>query len=237
MNYIRLDKFICSASSLSRKEAAKAIRIGRIAVNGTVIKDIGFKTDKDTDKVFLDDKQIFYKENYYIMLNKPQGYLSATEDRHFKTVMDLIDANIPKEKLFPAGRLDKDTEGFLFLTTDGPMAHKITGPKNHVPKKYYVILDMPLKYEYISVFSAGMELENGEKCKSAELSIIDEKSCYLTLTEGKFHQVKRMFLMLGLTVQYLKRVQIGGLMLDESLKTGEYRELTSEEVYKICLKK
>lgn len=234
MALIRLDKFISDSTPLTRKEASKAVRKGVVSVNGNIITDISSKVDIKSDKIIFDGKELILKENYYIMMNKPAGYLSATEDRFCQTVTELLSEDLPKEKIFPAGRLDKDTVGFLFLTTDGVLAHKVTGPKNHVPKKYFVKTDFPIKEEFIKIFKDGIELENGEMCKSADLEIIDDTSCYLTITEGKFHQVKRMFLMLGLTVIYLKRVQIGMLTLDESLKEGEYRELTDDEVLKIC---
>lgn len=237
MSIIRLDKYIADSSSYSRKESAKAIKGGNLTVNGNIIKDISYKIDTQKDEVLIFNKPLVYKEHYYIMMNKPQGYLSVTEDKKDKTVMELLDKDLPLQKLFPAGRLDKDTEGFLFITTDGPLAHKITGPKNHVPKKYYVETDLKIKNELISFFKDGITLETGELLKSADLEILSEKSCYLTITEGKFHQVKRMFLMYGLTVLYLKRVMIGNLNLDENLKLGEYRELTSDEVEKLCLKK
>lgn len=237
MGKIRLDKYISDSSPLSRKDASKVIKRGDVSVNGAVISDIAFKVDKENDIVTLMGEKLSHKQNYYIMMNKPQGYLSATEDKYDKTVMDLLDNSLPKAKIFPAGRLDKDTEGFLFLTTDGILAHKVTGPKNHIPKKYFVKLDLPLKNDLIKAFKDGVTLENGELCKSADLEITDEYNCYLTITEGKYHQVKRMFLMYGLTVTYLKRVQIGGLTLSEDLKSGEYRELTEDEVLKLCLKK
>lgn len=237
MPKMRLDKYIADASALSRKEALKAIKSGRVTINEKVITDASYKLDTEMAPVCLFGKPLIYKENYYIMMNKPRGYLSVTEDKRDKTVMELLSKDLPLNKLFPAGRLDKDTEGFLFITTDGQLAHRITGPKNHVPKKYYVTLDKPVPEALIDIFRDGVTLENDEKCKSAELEIISEKDCYLTLTEGKFHQVKRMFAVYGLTVVYLKRVMIGGLYLDESLKLGEYRELNSDEVDKLCLKK
>lgn len=237
MPKMRLDKYIADASALSRKEALKAIKSGRVTINEKAVTDTSYKLDTETASVRLFGEPLIYKENYYIMMNKPRGYLSVTEDKRDKTVMELLSKELPQNKLFPAGRLDKDTEGFLFITTDGQLAHRITGPKNHVPKKYYVALDKPVPEALIDIFKDGVTLENDEKCKSAELEIISEKECYLTLTEGKFHQVKRMFAVYGLTVVYLKRVMIGGLYLDESLKLGEYRELNSDEVDKLCLKK
>lgn len=237
MSILRLDKYIADSSSLSRKESAKAIKYGNVTVNNNTVCDISYKINTESDVVFLFNKPLTYKEHYYIMMNKPQGYLSVTEDKRDKTVMELLEKDLPIDKLFPAGRLDKDTEGFLFITTDGPLAHKITGPKNHVPKKYYVKTDLPIDEKLISSFKDGVTLETGEQCKSADLEIIDGTTCFLTITEGKYHQVKRMFMMYGLTVIYLKRVKIGNLELDESLKLGEYRELTADEVEKLCLKK
>lgn len=237
MSIIRIDKFIADSSSLSRKEATKSIKSGKIKINGETITDSSYKLNTQADLVIFCGVPIVYKENYYIMMNKPRGYLSATEDKYDKTVMELLSKELPRDKLFPAGRLDKDTEGFLFITNDGQLAHRITGPKNHIPKKYYVTLDKPVPETLIDIFRNGVTLENDEKCKSAELEIIGKKDCYLTLTEGKFHQVKRMFAVYGLTVVYLKRVMIGGLYLDESLKLGEYKELKADEVDKLCLKK
>lgn len=237
MSIMRIDKFIADSTSLSRKESAKTIKSGNVAVNNIIIKDVSYKINTDNDLVALYGNPLIYKENYYIMMNKPQGYLSVTEDKRDKTVMELLSSELPLSKIFPAGRLDKDTEGFLFLTTDGQMGHKITGPKNHVPKKYFVTLDLPLDNKLIELFKDGVILENGEECKSAILEIIDDYNCYLTLTEGKFHQVKRMFAMFDLTVTYLKRIMIGNLYMDSSLKLGEYRELTLDEVDKLCLKK
>ncbi len=239
MSKIRLDKFLSDSSTYSRKDATRLIRQGSVKVNGKTVCDGSFKVEK-SDEIMLNGEKLNYKENYYIMMNKPAGYLSATEDRYQKTVLDLLSDDIPKSKIFPAGRLDKDTEGFLFLTTDGPLAHLVTGPKNHVSKKYYVELDGELKEEFIEIFKNGIVLKNGdedEKCKTADLEILTKTTCCLTITEGKYHQVKRMFETLGRTVIYLKRLSIGKVELDKSLNLGEYREMTEDEVSRICLKK
>ncbi len=240
MAKIRLDKFLCDSSTYSRKDATALIRKSLVKVNGKTISDGAFKVDTMCDEVILNNEKLTHKENYYIMMNKPSGYLSATEDRYQKTVLDLLSDDLPKAKIFPAGRLDKDTEGFLFLTTDGPLAHLVTGPKNHVEKKYYVCLDGSLEEKFIQIFKDGIILNDMGKeeiCKSAMLEILNENSCFLTITEGKYHQVKRMFETLGRTVTYLKRVSIGNVCLDENLKSGEYREMTEDEVKGICMKK
>ncbi len=239
MAKIRLDKFLSDSSTYSRKDATKIIRQGCVKVNGKTVSDGAFKVDSENDEVLLNSQKLTHKENYYIMMNKPAGYLSATEDRFQKTVMELLSEDLPKEKMFPAGRLDKDTEGFLFLTTDGPLAHLVTGPKNHVEKKYYVELDGNLDESFIEIFKNGITLNDmgkEENCKSAKLEILTKSTCCLTITEGKFHQVKRMFASLGRTVTYLKRLSIGKVDLDETLSPGEYREMTEEEVMNICMK-
>lgn len=233
----RLDKIISNSGMLSRKDTAKIIRKGAVAINDKIVTEPSFKVDPHTDKITVNNKPFTYKQHYHIMLNKPQGYITATEDFKDKTVLDLIGDEIPKKRLCPAGRLDKDTEGFVFLTTDGNLAHKVTGPKNHVEKKYYVEIDESMEKDFIEAFKKGVVLDDGTLCKSAILEIISEKSGYLTITEGKFHQVKRMFNCVSRNVTFLKRISIGQVTLDSSLNPGEYRELTYDEVEKICLKK
>lgn len=233
----RLDKLIANCSNISRKDTVKLIKKGTVSVNSAVITDPAFKTNPNKDKITLNGKSLEFKEHYHIMLNKPQGYITATEDMKEKTVLDLIGDEIPKKKLCPAGRLDKDTEGFVFLTTDGKLAHNVTGPKNHVEKKYYVETDGDMEEAFKEVFEKGAVLEDETLCKSAKLEILSQKSAYLTITEGKYHQVKRMFNSVGRNVTFLKRVSIGAVELDPRLSLGEYRELTQNEVEKICLKK
>ncbi len=237
---IRLDKFLSDSTSYSRKDATSLIRKGSVKVNGKTVSDGAFKVDTLNDEVTLNGEKLHYKENYYIMMNKPAGYLSATEDSFQKTVLDLLSDDLPKSKIFPAGRLDKDTEGFLFLTTDGLLAHLVTGPKNHVEKTYYVEVNDTLKKDFIEIFKNGITLNDmgkEELCKSARLEILSETTCHLTITEGKYHQVKRMFEAVGRTVLYLKRLSIGKVTLDEKLVLGQYREMTEEEVINICMKK
>ncbi len=227
----RLDKILANAMVGSRKEVTKLIRGGCVTCDGVVVKDPAKKISPATCEIFLNGQRISYREHYHIMLHKPQGYICATEDLREKTVLDLLpDEMVPKHKLFPAGRLDKDTLGFVFLTTDGSLAHRITGPKNHINKKYYVETDRSMSESFRKEFQSGIVIDGGYRCKPAFFELIDEHSCYLTLFEGKFHQVKRMFEALGSTVTLLKRVQIGSVLLDDALQPGEYRFLTSKEV-------
>jgi len=227
----RLDKILANAMVGSRKEVAKLIRSGAVTVDEKTITDPATKIDPNNSNIVANGIAICYHEHFHLMLNKPDGYICATEDAREKTVLDLLpDDEFPKNKIFPAGRLDKDTEGFVFLTTDGQLAHRVTGPKNHVNKKYYVEIDKLIQSEWTNNFKQGIRIDDGYQCKPAFLEILSDNSCYLTIFEGKFHQVKRMFEALGTTVTYLKRVQIGSLLLDETLKLGEYRELTPKEL-------
>ena len=227
----RLDKILANAMIGSRKEVTKLIRAGAVTVNKTVVTDPAMKVDPNDSNIAANGVLICYREHFHLMLNKPDGYICATEDIREKTVLDLLpDDEFPKNRIFPAGRLDKDTEGFVFLTTDGKLAHRITGPKNHVNKKYYVEVAKPLLSEWTNQFQQGITIDDGYQCKPAFLEILSDFSCYLTIFEGKFHQVKRMFEALGTTVTYLKRVQIGSLLLDENLQLGKYREITHEEI-------
>ena len=178
-----------------------------------------------------------YQKYVYIMMNKPQNIISATEDMTDKTVVDVLKDKDRIHKVFPVGRLDKDTEGLMLLTNDGELAHKLISPKKDVEKKYYVEVTGELKEEYLELVKDGLVLDDGYKCKSARLEILEsskDKSCAnIYITEGKFHQVKRMMKALETTVTYLKRLSIGSLILDESLKLGEYRYLTDKELKKL----
>ncbi|MBR5240256.1 MAG: rRNA pseudouridine synthase [Clostridia bacterium] len=227
----RLDKILANAMVGSRKEVVKLIRSGAVTVNETVVTDPAAKVNPDEDHITANHIPVCYREHYHLMMNKPDGYICATEDMREQTVLDLLsDDEVPKNKIFPAGRLDKDTEGFVFLTTDGKLAHRVTGPKNHVNKKYFVKVDKTIQSEWVAEFQKGITIDDGYTCKPAFLEMLSETTCHLTIFEGKFHQVKRMFEALGTTVTYLKRVQIGSLLLDDSLKLGEYRELTPAEI-------
>ena len=233
---MRLDKFISTTTTLSRAEAKKVIKKG-ILINDKLIKSPDYKVDEINDQVILDGKRLVYQKYVYIMMNKPQDTISATEDAIEKTVVDILKEEDRIHKVFPVGRLDKDTEGLMLLTNDGELAHRLISPKKDVVKKYYVEVSGELKEEHLPIIEAGVILEDGYKCKAARLEILesseDESKANIYITEGKFHQVKRMMKSLGTTVTYLKRISIGSLKLDENLKLGDYRYLTEEELNKL----
>lgn len=233
---MRLDKFISTTTTLSRAEAKKIIKKG-ILINDILIKSSDYKVDENNDIVIVNGSRLVYQKYVYIMMNKPQNVISATEDMTDKTVVDVLKDKDRIHKVFPVGRLDKDTEGLMLLTNDGELAHKLISPKKDVEKKYYVEVTGELKEEYLELVKDGLVLDDGYKCKSARLEILEsskDKSCAnIYITEGKFHQVKRMMKALETTVTYLKRLSIGSLILDESLKLGEYRYLTDKELKKL----
>ena len=233
---MRLDKFISSNTTLSRAEAKKIIKKG-ILINNILIKSPDYKVDEINDQVMVNGNRLVYQKYVYIMMNKPKDTVSATEDAIEKTVVDILKEADRIYKVFPVGRLDKDTEGLMLLTNDGELAHRLISPKKDVVKKYYVEVSGELKEEHLSIVEAGVMLEDGYKCKPARLEILesseDKSRANIYITEGKFHQVKRMMKSLETTVTYLKRISIGGLILDENLKLGEYRYLTEEELDKL----
>lgn len=235
---MRLDKFIASQrNDISRSAVKELCRKGRVAVNGSAEVTPDMHIDAAADDIRLDGEAIAYKEHIYIMLNKPQGVVCSTKDGLSPTVLSLIPDEMKRSGLFPAGRLDKDTEGFVLITDDGDLAHRILSPKNHVPKLYYVRLEKECKEEYKERFESGITLSDGESCMPAGFEAIasDARSCFVTLHEGMFHQVKRMFEALGNSVTYLKRLQIGGLALDENLPLGGCMEIMHKEIKKIEL--
>ena len=227
---IRLDKLLSNMGKGSRSELSKTIKSGSATVNGKVVKDPAFKVDEVNDDVSYLGEKVTFKNCLYVMLNKPQGYVTATEDNYNKTVLDLIDDPLIKKRVAPAGRLDIDTEGFVFLTDDGDLNHFITGPKCHVRKRYLVHLRDELKPEDAEKLEKGVTLDDGYHTKEAKVIKIDSHKCYMDLYEGKFHQVKRMLEAVGNKVVYLKRIIIGNLELDEALELGEYRELEPYEI-------
>lgn len=228
---MRLDNFLNKALNVSRSEASKIIKNKQIKVNDTIIIKKDTYIDEQKDVIKYKDEIIEYKEFIYIMLNKPKGYLSATTDSKDKTVIDLI--NI-KRDIFPVGRLDKDTEGLLLLTNNGKYAHYLTSPNHHVVKKYYVEVEKEIFEEEIKLFCNGLEIRDGKNelyiTKPAKLELINNNSCYVYISEGKFHQIKRMFEKINNKVLYLKRVKFGNIELDPNLQLGQYRELTEEEI-------
>ena len=230
---MRLDKMLSNTGYGSRSEIKAAIKKGRIRVNGKIEKNPALHVDTQSDVVEFDGERVNYREHVYIMLNKPQGYVSATEDNRDKTVLEIINPSYLAFSPFPVGRLDKDTEGLLVLTNDGALAHRVLSPKKHVKKRYYARIDGKVTAEDIQAFKEGVQLDDGYVTLPAELEIIESaenSQIELTIVEGKFHQVKRMFEAVGKKVTYLKRLSMGNLRLDEKLQTGEYRELTEDEI-------
>lgn len=225
----RLDKYISSQTALSRKEAQKAIRDKRVTVNGEVIRAVDLKTDPDSDTVTLDGQALSFKKHVYYMLNKPAGVVSATEDRAEKTVLDILPEPLRRKGVFPAGRLDKDTTGLLILTDDGDYAHRMLSPKKHVDKRYIATLDRTPDDSICERFHEGITLGDGTACKSGQAEILVNSRVLVTISEGKYHQVKRMFAALGYRVTALERIQIGSLRLDPALSPGEVREMTDDE--------
>ena len=233
---IRLDKFLADMGVGTRAEVKKYIRQGLVEVDGALVKSPEIKVDMDTQTVCCHGKTIAYDSFVYYMLNKPAGVVSATTDIKEKTVIDLI-CDKKRKDLFPVGRLDKDTEGLLLITNDGDLAHRLLSPKKHVDKVYYAKIQGKVTKEDKYAFSNGVSIGQGETAKPAKLEILtsDEISeIRLTIQEGKFHQVKRMFESVGKKVIYLKRLSMGNLVLDEKLALGEYRLLTKEEIDNLC---
>lgn len=229
----RLDKFISSQTALSRKEAQKAIRDKRVTVNGELSRSVDIKIDTEADAVALDGKALTYQTHVYYMMNKPSGVVSATEDRVEKTVIDLLPPELRRKGLFPAGRLDKDTTGLLILTDDGDYAHRMLSPKKHVKKRYIATLDRSPDSGISARFEEGVVLKDGTVCKSGQASLLDGTRVAVEISEGKYHQVKRMFASLGYHVEALRRVRIGNLSLDAGSQPGDMRVLTAEEAAKV----
>ncbi|MGN7388364.1 pseudouridine synthase [Sporosarcina sp. SAFN-015] len=230
---MRLDKLLANMGYGSRKEVKQLLKNGSVQVNDAPVKDAALHVNPEKDEVTILGERVVYKEFIYLMLNKPQGVISATEDNRDRTVIDLLDEEHRHFEPFPVGRLDKDTEGFLLITNDGKLAHELLSPKKHVPKTYYARIDGNVDETDIEKFAEGVTLDDGYFTKPGQLSILqsgETSEIELTITEGKFHQVKRMFEAVGKRVVYLKRLSMGPLELDSSLYLGEYRELTDEEV-------
>lgn len=222
MAKIRLDKFISNQTTLSRSEARKAVFCGRVTIDGKTVNQPDMKIDEEKTVVLLDSKPIEFEKYVYLIMNKPKGVLSATNDKRDKTVVDLLPEIYSKRNIFPAGRLDKDSTGMVLLTDDGDFAHKITGPKHHIEKAYIVELDGEVTEEIIDGFKNGVTLYDGEQCLSAVCEKISTNVARVILTEGKYHQIKRMFGVFSLGVVSLHRERIGKLSLPENLAPGEF---------------
>lgn len=235
----RLDKILASQGTLSRKEVKEMIRKGRITLNGTVVKDSSTKIDENNDVVSVDGVELVLKKHIYIMLNKPQGVVSASESETDETVVDLVPDELFRKGLFPAGRLDKDTTGFVLITDDGDFAHRILSPKNHIFKTYVAELEHELSQSDIKALENGITLGDGTELKESKVEPIEDSDKPLVrimICEGKYHQVKRMFAATGNKVLSLHREKMGDLYLDEKLKPGECREITPKELAKISSK-
>ncbi|STP28609.1 ribosomal small subunit pseudouridine synthaseA [Enterococcus durans] len=236
---MRLDKFLAEVGIGSRKEVKVLIKKGQIKVNEEVIKSDKFQVKEFDDQITYLDEPLVYQKDFYYVLNKPAGVISATQDNYEQTVMDLLSDEDYREDLFPVGRLDKDTEGLLILTNDGKLAHRLLSPKKHVEKEYFAKVKGVMTEEDIDSFARGLVIDKGEQTLPAQLFIdsIDHEeetsTIRLILHEGKFHQVKRMVQAVGKEVTYLKRLRMGDFLLPESLDNGEYRELTEAELLQL----
>ncbi len=228
---LRLDKFLSGQLGISRADAKELIKKRFVTVNGGTAKLCDMKINPERDAVCCEGNALTYREHIYIMLNKPAGVVCATRDRLSETVLELIPREIRRKNLFPAGRLDKDTEGFVLITDDGEFAHAILSPKRHVDKRYFAVLENPACEEDVKLFALGMTIDGGEKCLPAKLELTENpKEVFIALREGKYHQIKRMAEASGNRIVYLRRVSIGGLELDKRLKAGEFREISPEEL-------
>lgn len=226
----RLDKLLAATGRWSRKEVKDLVRQGRVAVRGVVVARSEEKYDL-TDDIRVDGEPVCCQKYTYLMMNKPGGWLSATEDKRQQTVLDLLPEHYQKQGLFPVGRLDKDTEGLLLLTNDGELAHRLLAPKSHVDKVYLARVEGQVDQADVRAFAQGMTLDDGLQCMPAGLEPLEDgSSCLVTLREGKFHQVKRMLAYRGKPVLYLKRLSMGTLKLDKGLNCGQWRELTPLEL-------
>lgn len=230
MKAIRLDKFLADMGLGTRSEVKSFIKKKQIQINNIIQTDPSIKVDTENDTVSFNGRIISYTEFEYYMLNKPKGYVSATVDNLHPTVVSLIKDNT-KKGLFPVGRLDIDTEGLLLITNDGELAHNLLAPTKHVEKTYYVEVDNEITPDVVSSFREGMDIGEKKNTMPSELKVLSQKNtAFVTIKEGKFHQIKRMFQKNDLTVTYLKRVSMGNLKLDENLKPGEYKLLTKEDI-------
>ncbi|SHI60111.1 pseudouridine synthase [Lutispora thermophila] len=229
----RLDKVLANLGYGSRKDVKKMIKNGAVEIEDIVAVDPEIKIDPETQTIKVNGRKIEYRKYIYLMLNKPQGVITATEDRRLHTVLDLIDEEYLKFEPSPVGRLDKDTEGLLLLTNDGMLNHNLTSPRKNIDKEYYAEISGRVGVKDIEDFNRGVLLDDGYKTMPADLKILEESEVskvIITIKEGKYHQVKRMFEAVGKKVIYLKRLSMGNLKLDENLRPGEYRELTEQEI-------
>ena len=228
---MRIDKLISESGIASRKEASRAARSGGVTVDGVVVKDLSKHVDPEKCRVFYLGRELVYSRFTYVMLNKPEGYVSATDDKSLPYVTELLPEEMRRMELFPVGRLDRDTTGLMILTNNGQLAHSLLSPKHHVAKDYFFTAREPLCKGAEEQFTNGVTLADGYECKEAVLVLSDDRmSGKITLTEGKYHQIKRMIAAMGNRVVSLKRISFGTIPLDENLALGEWRYLTDEEL-------
>lgn len=237
---MRLDKILAHMGYGSRKDVRSLIRKGHVSVNSKITRNNGLQVNAEQDVIEVNGEIVHYRKHIYIMLNKPQGVISATEDARDQTVIDLLPANLQHFEPFPVGRLDKDTEGLLLLTNDGQLAHRLTSPRRGIEKTYYAKISGEVTDADVKAFQCGVTLDDGYVTKPGQLSILKSDNISeieLTITEGKYHQVKRMFLAVNHEVIYLKRIRMGDIELDDQLELGSFRELNDEELsYCLSLK-
>lgn len=228
---LRIDKFLSEMGVASRKEAAKAAKSGGVLIDGVAVKDLSSHIDPQRQSVIYLGRKIEYRKFVYVMLNKPEGYVSATDDKSLPYVTELLDEELQKRELFPVGRLDRDTVGLMILTNNGQLAHALLSPKRHVEKEYIFEAKVPMREGAEEEFQNGVTLADGYECKSAKIELTpDRMGGRITLTEGKYHQIKRMVAAQDNRVMSLERVSFGGITLDEELGRGEWRYLTDEEI-------
>lgn len=228
---MRIDKFLSEQGIASRKEAAKAAKGGGVLINGVAVKDLSTHIDPDLADVIYLGRRVEYKKFIYVMLNKPEGYVSATDDPHLPFVTELLPDELRKRDLFPVGRLDKDTVGLMILTNNGQLAHSLLSPKRHVEKDYYFTAKVPMREGVEEYFRDGVTLADGYECKSAKIVLDNDRmGGIITLTEGKYHQIKRMVAASDNRVVSLERISFGGISLDKELDRGQWRYLTTEEI-------
>ncbi len=232
----RLDKIVSGQLNISRTDVKKMVSLGQVVVNGVPARSPADKADPQQDEIMAGGVAISYKKHIYLMLNKPEGVVSATRDGKSKTVLDLVPQSMWRKGLFPAGRLDKDTVGFVLITDDGELAHRMLAPKSHVPKTYHAVLDGGIGANEISALEDGIDIGGGDVCGRARVRVLQEganPTVEVIISEGMYHQIKRMFAAVGRRVLHLKRVKIGALPLDERLPEGGCKEIINKDVEKL----
>ena len=227
---MRIDKYLADCGLGTRSEVKKYIKAKHITVNGELVAKPEQKIDENEDLICFKGQPITYEKNVYYLFHKPAGCVTAKQDNVHKTVMDYFPEDIKAKDIAPVGRLDLDTEGLLLFTNDGPLTHHLLSPTHHIPKTYYAVLDKEVPETAIKMFKEGVDIGDDKPTLPAELVLLSDKEAELTIHEGRFHQVKRMFEAVGKEVIYLKRLSMGSLVLDQTLALGEYRELTEKEI-------